>query len=139
MRLAINSASFQLLLGDDMNDEAMGQFGRITSLSDLPNTSTLTAYIAKAMLLNDAGVKLTRPATKRGAVAKPVAVPPELEAALTRHEGARASFEAFSRSHRREYCEWIAEAKRDDTKTKRVEQAIEMLAEGKARNWKYGA
>lgn len=126
------------LLGDDMKDEAMGQFGRITSIKELPSTPTLKKYITQAMALNDAGVKLSRPTATKG-TAKPVVVPPELAAALADHEGATAAFEAFSSSHRREYCEWIAEAKRDETKAKRVEQAIEMLAEGKARNWKYGA
>lgn len=127
------------VLGDEMSDEAMGQFGRLTSVKDLPNKTTLKKYIKKAMALNDAGVKLSRPAAKKGAAPKPVVVPPELAAALARHEGAKAVFDAFSPSHKREYCEWIAEAKRDETKAKRVEQAIEMLAEGKARNWKYGA
>jgi len=127
------------VLGDEMTDEAMGQFGRITSLKDLPNKATLRRYIKKAMALNDAGVKLSRPTAKTGTTAKPVVVPPELAAALARHEGAKSAFDAFSPSHRREYCAWIAEAKRDETKAKRVEQAIAMLTEGKARHWKYGA
>ncbi|WP_309670034.1 YdeI/OmpD-associated family protein [Gemmatimonas sp.] len=136
---ALNFWLGRQVLGDEMTDEAMGQFGRITSIKDLPNKTTLKKYIKKAMALNDAGVKLARPATKKGAAPKPVVVPPELAAALARHEGAKVAFDAFSPSHKREYCEWIAEAKRDETKAKRVEQAIEMLAEGKARNWKYGA
>lgn len=136
---ALNFWLGRQVLGDEMTDEAMGQFGRITSVKDLPNKTTLKQYIKKAMALNDAGVKLSRPAAKRGAAAKPVVVPPELAAALARHDVAKAAFDAFSPSHRREYCEWIAEAKRAETKAKRVEQAIEMLAEGKARNWKYGA
>ncbi len=127
------------VLGENITDEAMGQFGRITSVKDLPSKTQLKRYIKTAMALNDAGVKLSRPAAKKGAAAKPVAVPPELAVALARHEAAQATFDAFSPSHRREYCEWIAEAKRPETKAKRVEQAIELLAEGKARNWKYGA
>lgn len=136
---ALNFWLGRQVLGDEMTDEAMGQFGRITSIKDLPNKTTLKKYLKKAMALNDAGVKLSRPAAKTGAAAKPVIVPPELAKALARHESAKAAFDAFSPSHRREYCEWIREAKRDETKAKRVEQAIEMLAEGKARNWKYGA
>lgn len=124
---------------DDLREQAMGQFGRITSIKDLPNTTTLKNYIKKAMALNDADVKVGRRSVKSGVAAKPVVVPPEFAAALARHDGATAAFDAFSASHRREYCEWIAEAKRDETKAKRVAQAIEMLAEGKARNWKYGA
>jgi uncharacterized protein YdeI (YjbR/CyaY-like superfamily) len=136
---ALNFWLGRQVLGDEMTDEAMGQFGRITSLKDLPNKATLRRYIKKAMALNDAGVKLSRPTAKRGATAKSVVVPPELASALARHEGAKAAFDAFSPSHRREYCAWIAEAKRDETKAKRVEQAIAMLTEGKARHWKYGA
>ncbi|QJR35487.1 YdeI/OmpD-associated family protein [Gemmatimonas groenlandica] len=136
---ALNFWLGRQVLGEEMTDEAMGQFGRITSIKDLPNKTTLKKYIKKAMALNDAGVKLARPAAKKGAAPKPVVVPPELAKALARDKAAKAAFDAFSPSHRREYCEWIAEAKRDETKAKRVEQAIEMLAEGKARNWKYGA
>lgn len=136
---ALNFWLGRQVLGDDMTDEAMGQFGRIASVKDLPNKTTLKQHIKKAMALNDAGVKLSRPAVKTRAVAKPVVVPQELAAALARHNGAKAAFDAFSPSHRREYCEWIAEAKRAETKARRVEQAIAMLAEGKARNWKYGA
>jgi uncharacterized protein YdeI (YjbR/CyaY-like superfamily) len=66
-----------------------------------------------------------------------VTVPPELATALSRHPEAKAAFDAFSPSHRREYAEWIAEAKKPETKERRVQQALEMLAEGKSRNWKY--
>ena len=102
---ALNFGLGRQVLGEELCDEAMGQFGRIRSIKDLPNTTTLKKYIKKAMSLNDAGVKLSRPAAKKGATAKSVAVPPELAAALARHEGAKAAFDAFSPSHRREYCE----------------------------------
>ncbi|WP_411280811.1 YdeI/OmpD-associated family protein [Gemmatimonas sp.] len=127
------------VLGEEMSDEAMGQFGRITRVTDLPNKTMLTTYIKKAMALNDADVKRSRPAARRATTAKPIVVPPELAAALAGEEGAKAVFDALSPSHRREYGEWISEAKRDETKTKRVAQAIDMLAQGRARNWKYGA
>lgn len=113
--------------------EAMGNYGRLTSVKDLPSRRELTALIKRAMKLHDDGVTVPR---KRAP--KPEAkVPPELAAALAKNRKAAAQFEAFSPSHRREYVEWIVEAKRDETKSKRVAQAVEWIAEGKGRNWKY--
>ena len=63
--------------------------------------------------------------------------PPDLAAALKKNAQARATFDGFSPSHKKEYIEWIVEAKRDETRQRRLSQAIEMLAEGKTRNWKY--
>lgn len=117
------------------DERVAGQFGRITSIEDLPPKRVLVGYIREAMRLNEEGIAVPR-APKRAA--KPAAVvPAELTAALARNGKARAVFDAFAPSHRREYCEWIAEAKRDETKARRVEQAVEWLAEGKSRNWKY--
>lgn len=114
--------------------EAMGQFGRIESLRDLPSEAVMEAQIREAAALLDAGVKPRRPA--RGP--KPEAeVPPELAEALAADKAAQATFHAFSSSCRREYCEWITEAKRPETRTKRVEEAIAWMREGKRRNWKY--
>ena len=114
--------------------EAMGNFGRLTSVKDLPGKRELTALIKKAMRLNDEGVVVPRPKKP----ARPAAaVPRELTAALSRNKAAAAQFKAFSRSHRREYVEWIDEARREETKAKRVAQAVEWIAEGKGRNWKY--
>lgn len=127
-----------LILGEGQGgtDEAMGQFGRITRLSDLPSKKVLTGYIKKAMALNDAGVK--SPTRTRSMAPKPVPVAPDdLAAALKRNPAARATFEAFSPSHQREYIEWITEAKTDATRNRRIETAIEWMAEGKPRNWKY--
>lgn len=116
------------------NTEAMGQFGRITSMADLPTTTDLARLLRAAMSLNDEGVTLPRTVKARAA---PVEVPPIFSAALRRDAKAKAAFDAFSPSHRREYCEWIAEAKREDTRERRVAQALEWLREGKSRNWKY--
>ena len=121
--------------GPGSRDEAMGQFGRITALADLPPKRALAAIIRQAMKLNEQGAKL--PGRARTTPRAEADVPEALAAALARHAKARRTFEAFAPSHRREYCEWIAEAKRDDTRERRVAQAIEWLAEGKARNWKY--
>lgn len=103
------------------------------SMKDLPADKVLLAYIREAMKLNEQGVKAPRkPVSKRS-----VAPPADLAAALKKSKSARATFEAFSPSHQREYNEWIEEAKRPETRQRRVEQAIEMLAEGKSKNWKY--
>jgi len=113
--------------------EAMGNYGRLTSVKDLPSKRELTALIRRAMQLPDDGVKVER---KRAP--KPEAkVPPELATALTKNKKAAARFKAFSPSNRREYIEWIVDAKRDETKAKRIAQAMEWIAEGKTRNWKY--
>jgi uncharacterized protein YdeI (YjbR/CyaY-like superfamily) len=115
--------------------EAMGQFGRLTRLADLPARRALRGYIEQAMALHDAGVK--PPRAKPARPKPPLEVPPDLGAALARNKKANKTFAAFAPSHRREYLEWIAEAKRPETRAKRIAQAIEWLAEGKPRNWKY--
>ena len=87
----------------------------------------------KAAELNEAGIKVVRtPARKRA-----LTIPPDLSAALKKNKRALATFEKFPPSHKREYVEWITEAKREETRTKRLAQAVEWMAEGKARNWKY--
>lgn len=116
-------------------EEAMGQLGRITSLADLPADRVLMGYVRQAVQLNEQGVKLPR-ATKPRAK-KPLIVPPDLTAALRRNPRARRTFEDFSPSHKREYIEWITEAKREETRTKRLETTIAWLEQGKPRNWKY--
>jgi uncharacterized protein YdeI (YjbR/CyaY-like superfamily) len=114
--------------------DAMGNFGKLTSVKDLPSKRELTALIKQAMRLNDEGV--TVPRAKKGA--KPEGkVPAELAAALKKNKQAAAHFADGSPSFRREYIEWVNEAKRDETKSKRIAQAVEWIAEGKARNWKY--
>ena len=127
-----------LIVASDKDTVAMGQFGRLKKVSDLPSQKILTGYIRKAMALNEAGVKtpkVRKPGLPRKAI--PVEPPPDLAAALKKNAKARATFGAFSPSHKREYIEWIVEAKRDETRQRRLSQTIEMLAEGKTRNWKY--
>ena len=114
-------------------DKSRGSFGRITSVRELPSKKQFAGFIKAAMALNDAGVTVKRPKTK-----KPEAkVPKELAAALEKNRKARTVFANFPPGQRREYCEWISEAKREETKARRVTQAIEWIAEGKERNWKY--
>jgi len=114
--------------------EAMGQFGRIVTLDDLPADRTVVALVKKAAALNEQGVpKATKP--KRPKPELPV--PEDLAAALGKNAKARTTFEGFPPSHRREYVEWITEAKTDATRARRVATTLEWLAEGKPRNWKY--
>ena len=115
---------------------AMGSFGRITSLKDLPNDKAIIGIVHQAMELNDKGINV--PKTKNGSRAgKEVVVPEMLTAALRKNKAARETFEKFPPSCRREYIEWITEAKTDATREKRLATTLEWLAEGKRRNWKY--
>jgi len=124
-----------LLLGGAAKDDAMGQFGRIGALSDLPTRAKLSRLLQAAAARNEAGVKAARPRRKSPRPAPQV--PPDLAAALKGNTSARRTFEGFSPSGRREYVEWITEAKGADTRARRLAQAIAWMAEGKGRNWKY--
>lgn len=119
------------LFGGRPRASAMGV--RVESLAELPSKRALVAYVREARRLNEAGVKAARPVPSRRAVR----TPPDLRAALANHAAARRTFESLAPSHRREYVEWIAEAKREDTRARRLATALEWLAEGKTRNWKY--
>jgi uncharacterized protein YdeI (YjbR/CyaY-like superfamily) len=112
----------------------MAAFGKMTSIADVPPRKVLLGYIARAASLNDEGVRVQR--AKPGS-RKPIPTPPALSAALKKNKKAQAVYDAFPPSHKREYNEWIAEAKSDDTRARRVAQAIEWIASGKPRNWKY--
>jgi uncharacterized protein YdeI (YjbR/CyaY-like superfamily) len=115
--------------------EAMGQFGCITKVSELPSKKVLTGYVKKAMALNEAGVQVPRKA--KAVSPKNVTVPADLAAALKNNKKAQATFDAFPPSHKRDYLEWITEAKRDDTRMRRLKTAVAQMAEGKPHNWKY--
>jgi uncharacterized protein YdeI (YjbR/CyaY-like superfamily) len=119
--------------GEESKAGAMGDFGRLTSLADLPDAAQLAALIHKNMALIDAGAKTVRNKT----VKAPIEMPDDLAAALAAAPAAQATFDAFSPSCRREYLEWVTSAKRPETRTKRVAEAVAMMAEGKKRNWKY--
>lgn len=107
---------------------------RIEKLSELPSKKVLVEYVREAMRLNDEGVKLDRAAPKK---AQPVEVPDDLAAALKKNKKAKTTFDSFPPSHRRDYVEWITEAKQEATRQKRLATTLEWLAEGKPRNWKY--
>lgn len=117
---------------------SMGSFGKIASLKDLPSKKELAAYIVAAATPIAEGTRTTAWSRPKPKVAKPEAeVPEALVAALKKSKAAAKQFEAMSPSCRREYCDWIADAKREETRDRRVAQAIEWIAEGKSRNWKY--
>lgn len=107
-----------LVTGTGRGPDAMGQFGRITKRSDLPPKTRLAAYVKKAAALNEQGVKVPRP--PRNPSPKTVKVPADLAAALKNDAKAQAAFAAFSPSHRREYGQWITEAKAEETRARRV-------------------
>lgn len=125
-----------LIVGpDDRNtDQAMGQFGRITKLSDLPSKKVLSGYVRQAMRLNQEGTAVKRAPKKPK---PPLRVPTALQRALEKNWKARETFEGFSPSNKRDYVEWISEAKAEETRQRRLAQSIEWMAQGKPRNWKY--
>jgi len=115
--------------------EAMGHFGRITSLKDLPSDKIMIVYIKEAARLNKDGVKIVKkpkPTEKKELVA-----PKYLVAALSKNKAAKKHFDEFSYSKKKEYIEWLTEAKSDETRKKRLTTAVEWISEGKGRNWKY--
>ncbi|HST35673.1 MAG TPA: YdeI/OmpD-associated family protein [Allosphingosinicella sp.] len=122
-----------MLSQDAKNRSAMGQFGRLTALDDLPAKAVLLDLTRKSMALIESGAKPPRATAKKA----PFTVPQDLRAAIDAAPAAKATFDAFPPSCQREYVEWVTEAKRAETRAKRLAQTVEWLAEGKRRNWKY--
>jgi len=121
------------------SSEGMGTFGKIAGIADLPPTPRLLGYVreaARSIAEGERTKSIDRPRPVRVAKAE-VPVPEALASALRRHKAASAQFAAMSPSCRKEYCVWVAEAKREETRERRVAQAVAMIAEGKGRNWKY--
>lgn len=115
---------------------AMGHFGRISSLKDLPSDKLILEYIKEAVRLNEEEVKLpTR--IKAGTKNKELKIPDDLQASLKKNKAAMKTYENFSLSNKKEYIEWITGAKTEATRTTRLQTAIEWMAEGKIKNWKY--
>lgn len=115
----------------------LGDFrGRITSIDDLPSDAAITKLLKAAKKLNDEGAKVpgrrVTPAKDRV-----VTVPPVFLKAIKANKKAHAAFEKFPYSHKKEYVQWITEAKRDETRDRRITQAVDWIAAGKSRNWKY--
>jgi len=123
-----------------VQEGGMGSLGKITSVKDLPSDKVMLGYLRQAAKLIDEGKGETVMAVNRRVVKAPkppVEVPAEFTAALKKSKAASKAFEAFSPSCKREYAEWIADAKRAETREKRIAQAVEWIGEGKQRNWKY--
>ena len=123
----------KLVLGDKCRSDKFGNIGRVTTIADLPDKKLLLRYIKKAVELNEGGVKKPARTTSK----RKLIVPAYFKAVLNKNKKALAAFEDFSPSHKREYVDWITEAKREVTRTKRIQQAMQWLAHGKSRNWKY--
>ncbi len=118
--------------------KAMGQLGKLTSLEGLPSDRDLIRYIRSAAEEIASGARTQNYSRPKTTTPKPPPeVPPALAAALKKNKVAAAQFASMPPGCQREYCDWIAEAKRDDTRDKRVAMAVEWIAEGKRRNWKY--
>ncbi len=124
----------KVLMDNAASEAAMGHLGKITSLKDLPSDKQLKAWVKEAVALNEQGIKVVR--AKPNAT-QPPATPEDLAAALKMNKKALAVYEAFSNSNKREYVDWINEAKTEATRTKRLSTAVEWMSEGKIRNWKY--
>ena len=130
---ALNFWRGQELRRDAAKDGAMGQFGRLASLDDLPPDAELDALIRTAAQLSAAALA-PRTIKYDKAAAEPH---PQFSAALDKAPEAKATFDAFPPSSRRDYVEWINSAKREETRAKRIATAIEWLSEGKRKNWRY--
>ena len=113
--------------------EAMGQFGRFESTDDLPSGAAFVRMVKEARALADAGARVPRTKTEKA----PLNAPASMLAAIRKNKKAQAAYEAFSPSHKREYIEWITDARTDETRARRLATAVEWIAEGKSRNWKY--
>jgi len=124
-----------VLIANAKSEVSMGHLGKLASVKDLPSDKKMTAWIKEAMLLNDKGIKLA--AKPKSTEKKELVVPDFFTQALSKNKKALQTFEAFAWSHKKEYVQWITEAKTEETKSKRMASAIEMMAEGKSRNWKY--
>lgn len=114
---------------------AMGQFGRITSLKDLPPDKKMLNFIQQAKKLNDDGIK--NPVRSGPSEKKELKIPGYFLKALRKNKKALLTFEGFNFSNKKDYVEWITEAKTEETRNKRLSTAVEWMAEGKIRNWKY--
>lgn len=123
-------------LGERANQggEAMGNLGRITDIKDLPPDKVILDFLKQAKKLNEEGVKVPSAPKKKGPVAE---IPEDLLAALSKNKKAMATYDGFSATNKKEYVEWITEAKTEATRKKRIETAVEWMSEGKIRNWKY--
>jgi uncharacterized protein YdeI (YjbR/CyaY-like superfamily) len=124
-----------LVVGDTNEQKsAMGQFGKLETIDDLPAPEILEQLIRKAMALNEAGIKMKRPVKHP----KPeLEMPDDLRSALDGNPAAKSAYDGFPPSAKRDYLEWLIEAKRPETRAKRLADAVQWMSEGKRRHWKY--
>jgi len=128
----------KFIFGDkrvNAGEEAMGSFGRITRISDLPSEKVLKDYIKKAMKLNEEGGKAPAAQKARGKIE--FTVLSYFMDAIKKNRKALEALENFSATNKKEYIMWIVEAKTEETRKKRLKTAIGWMSEGKIRNWKY--
>jgi uncharacterized protein YdeI (YjbR/CyaY-like superfamily) len=131
---ALNFWRGQELRGSEASGDAMGQFGKLSSVADLPADKELDALIRQAAELAKTA---PAPRTVKHAPKPSSAIHPDFAAALAKNPKAKATLDGYSPSARRDYVDWIAEAKQESTRAKRIATAVEWLAEGKRRHWKY--
>jgi uncharacterized protein YdeI (YjbR/CyaY-like superfamily) len=130
----IKSAEGKLQLKDRT---AMGHMGRITSIRDLPSNRAMLKMIKEACQLNEQGITVRRSPVPRGEDRAELIIPADLKSALSKNKKTEKIFNSSSYSFRKEYIEWIEDAKTAPTRAKRLATALEWIAEGKGRNWKY--
>lgn len=117
-------------------EEAMGHLGKIASLKDLPKDTVLAKYIKEAMRLNDEGVKFSY-ASKASATKTELKIPDYFLKAVSKNKKALKTFEGFSNSNKKEYVNWVVDAKTEATRESRLKTSVEWMSEGKIKNWKY--
>jgi len=115
------------------SESSMGHLGALKSLKDLLSDKIMIQYIKEAAKLNDEGIKVE----KKKPIKKELVIPPYFIKALKTNKAALKAFDGFSYSNKKEYVTWITEAKTETTRTRRIATALEWIAEGKIRNWKY--
>jgi uncharacterized protein YdeI (YjbR/CyaY-like superfamily) len=119
---------------DKKERTAMGSFGRITSIKDLPPKKKLVEYVRRAAELNDRGIKVARAKPKQG---QTIEAPAFMMAAIKKNKKSLATWQGFPYGKKKDYVEWVTEAKGKETRARRLQTTVEWLAEGKGRNWKY--
>ena len=124
----------KVLLENASSESSMGHLGRITSLKDLPSDKKILSWIKEAMMLNDKGIKVQKEKTVASVIPE---IHPEFKKALKSNPISADNFKSFTPGAKKEYIQWVSEAKSEATRHKRILQSIEWISEGKKRNWKY--
>ena len=126
-----------MIHGDGRQGDAMGQYGKIAQMADLPADAELAAKLLDAKARIDTEGTALKPKTAPKVAKAEIVMPDDFAAALVAMQGVRERFDAMPPGARREYLEWITQSKREETRAKRIATAAEWIAEGKKRNWKY--